>query len=216
MYLSTFAVVSDHGIPLTLPETSVLMGENKVELIVIGGSAGSFPVLLHLIKALPENFSVPVLIVVHRQRNVLSEFTKIVAEANKNKRILEPDDKALIEKPCIYIAPQNYHTLIEKDRSFSLDYSEAIKFSRPSIDVTFESAARVYKNNLLSILLSGANNDGTDGIKTVIKNGGSAIVQDPSTAEFPAMPRSALAAVPDVAVLNFFRISNYINSLNSL
>ncbi|GEO07971.1 putative chemotaxis protein-glutamate methylesterase [Segetibacter aerophilus] len=164
---------------------------------------------------LPEDFFIPILIVIHRQRNVLSEFTRIVAEANKNKKILEPDDKELIENSCIYIAPQNYHTLLEKDYSFSLDYSEVVKFSRPSIDVTFESAAHVYKEHLLAVLLSGANNDGTSGLQAVTKNSGRAIVQDPSTAEFAAMPSSAIASIANVVVLDASGISDYINSLNS-
>src|SRR4051794_16873922 len=114
------------------------------EVVVIGGSAGSLPVLLQIIKAIPDSFVLPLIIVVHRQRNAFSELTKIVAESNKSKTITEPDDKEPIEKSCIYIAPQNYHLLIEKDRTFSLDYSEAVRYSRPSIDVTFETAAGVY------------------------------------------------------------------------
>jgi two-component system chemotaxis response regulator CheB len=192
-----------------------LKSTGNIELIVIGGSAGSFSVLLRLIKMLPENFFIPILIVIHRQRNVLSETARIFAEVNKNKKVIEPDDKDSIEQSCIYIAPQNYHTLIEKDYSFSLDYSEQVKFSRPSIDVTFESAAKVYKDRLLAVLLSGANNDGTAGLKTVIRNGGTAIVQNPSTAEFPAMPYAAIESIADINVLDVREISVYINSLHS-
>jgi two-component system chemotaxis response regulator CheB len=183
------------------------------ELVVIGGSAGSLPVLIQLIKLLPDKFSVPVVIVIHRQRNVLSEFTSILVQSFRNKKITEPDDKEAIEGSSIYIAPQNYHLLIEADRTFSLDYSEAIKFSRPSIDVTFESAARIYRQNLLAILLSGANNDGTVGLEVVLKNGGTGIVQDPVTAEFPVMPRSAVASVPGVHILTPPAISDYIKRI---
>ena len=186
----------------------------KTDLIVIGGSAGSFSVLLHLVKMLPVDFVVPIIIVIHRQRNVLSEFTRIVADSNKDKKIVEPDDKEPIEKSCIYVAPQNYHLLIENDKSFSLDYSEAVKYSRPSIDVTFESAATVYKNNLVAILLSGANDDGAEGMKVVVKNGGTAIVQNPLTAEFPVMPRSAIASLSHALVLDPFEISKRINLIN--
>jgi two-component system, chemotaxis family, protein-glutamate methylesterase/glutaminase len=188
--------------------------QQKTDLIVIGGSAGSLSVLLNIIKSLPDNFTLPMIIVVHRQRNVFSEFAKILAESNKNKRIIEPDDKEPINSSSIYIAPQNYHLLIEKDHTLSLDYSEAIKFSRPSIDVTFESAASVYKENLVAILLSGANSDGTAGFKSVVHNGGSVIAQDPSTAEFPAMPRSAIASMPGIQVLDPISISDLINSVN--
>jgi two-component system, chemotaxis family, protein-glutamate methylesterase/glutaminase len=214
LYSNDVALLGCHSTNFTIKTETVLMNLKKAELIVIGGSAGSFPVLLHIVKMLPDNFTLPVVIVIHRQRNVLSEFTKILAEANTNKKIVEPDDKEPIERSCIYIAPQNYHLLIEKDYTFSLDYSEAVQFSRPSIDVTFESAAEIYKSSLLAILLSGANNDGTEGLKSVIKNGGMVIAQDPSTAGFPVMPRSAIENIVGVQVLDPLKISTLINSLN--
>ena len=187
----------------------------KKELVVIGGSAGSFTVLLKVIKLLAADFVIPVVIVIHRQRNVSSEFTRLLNQAFENRTITEPDDKDAVNPSCIYIAPQNYHLLIETGHTFSLDYSEAIKFSRPSIDVTFESAARVYKNNLTAILLSGANNDGTAGLKSVVQNGGTVIAQEPETAEFPAMPRSAIASVTGIRVLDPGKIADYLNSINS-
>lgn len=191
------------------------MRPEQTGLVIIGGSAGSFPVLLDIIKKLPEHFLQPIVIVVHRQRNVMSEFAKILAESNKSKKIVEPDDKDPMENTCIYVAPQNYHLLIEKDHTFSLDYSEAVKYSRPSIDVSFESAAAIYKNRLTAILLSGANNDGTEGLKKVAANGGTVIVQDPRTADFPVMPRAAITGVTGVRVLDPLQISLFINSLNS-
>lgn len=186
----------------------------KKELVVIGGSAGSLPVLIRIIKLLPGDFILPLAIVIHRQRNVVSEFTKILTQAFKHKKIVEPDDKEPIETGVIYIAPQNYHLLIEADLTFSLDYSEAVKFSRPSIDVTFESASLVYKNALTAILLSGANNDGTAGLKCVVENGGTVIAQAPETAEFPAMPRSAITSVTGIRILDPVEIGAYLNSVN--
>jgi two-component system chemotaxis response regulator CheB len=187
-------------------------GEN--ELVVIGGSAGSLPILLRIIKQLPADFSVPIVIVVHRQRNVLSEFTTILTSAFKNRKIVEPDDKISIDKGSIYVAPQNYHLLVEKDFTFSLDYSEPVKFSRPSIDVTFESAASVYKSNLIAILLSGANNDGAAGLVSVVQNGGSIIAQDPETAEFPAMPASAIASASGIVILTPDEIAAYLTNID--
>ncbi len=187
----------------------------KEELVVIGGSAGSLTILLRVIKKLPDDFSVPVIIVIHRQRNVLSEFTTILTNAFKNKKIVEPDDKNPIDGSCIYVAPQNYHLLIETDYTFSLDYSEPVKFSRPSIDVTLESAAIVYKSNLTAILLSGANNDGTSGLISVVQNGGAIIAQDPETAEFAAMPASAISTVPGIVVLSPDEIAAYLTGINS-
>ena len=184
------------------------------KIIVIGGSAGSFHVLLQLVKSLPDDFALPIVIVIHRQRNVTSEFTRIIAQTFRDKKIVEPDDKESISASGIYIAPQNYHLLFEAEGTFSLDYSEAVKFSRPSIDVTFESAARIYKNNLIAILLSGANNDGTTGLHCVAQHGGTMIVQDPLTAEFPAMPRAAIASVPRVQVFDPAGIIAYLTSVN--
>lgn len=186
----------------------------KEQLVVIGGSAGSLSVLLRIIELLSNDFALPIVIVVHRQRNVFSELTKILTHAYKSKKILEPDDKEPISACCIYIAPQNYHLLIENDFTFSLDYSEAVKFSRPSIDVTFDSAARVYKNNLVTILLSGANNDGTAGAGMVVENGGVVIAQQPRTAAFPIMPASVIAAVPGIVVLNPDNIAAYLNNID--
>lgn len=170
--------------------------------------------LLHLIKSLPNDFSLPIVIVIHRQRNVASDFTKIISQVLKHKKILEPDDKEPVNTSCIYIAPQNYHLLFESDSTFSLDYSEPVKFSRPSIDVTFESAARIYKSGLIAILLSGANNDGTAGLQSVAENGGTMIVQDPSTAEFPAMPSAAITSVSGLLVLNPASIATYLTGVN--
>ncbi|MDQ6814045.1 MAG: chemotaxis protein CheB [Bacteroidota bacterium] len=188
---------------------------NKKELIVVGGSAGSLSVLMQVIMHVSDEFILPMVIVIHRQRNVLSEFTKILSQACRHKRIVEPDDKDPIINSSIYVTPQNYHLLIEADRTFSLDYSEAIKFSRPSIDVTFESAARVFTNNLTAILLSGANNDGTAGLRMVAEKGGSVIAQAPESAEFAAMPQSAIESVAGIHVMNPMQIAEYINSVNS-
>jgi len=192
-----------------------LIKPEEKELIVIGGSAGSLQVLLQIIKQLPTDFAIPIVIVVHRQRNVLSEFTTILTNAFKNRTIVEPDDKSWIEKGCVYVAPQNYHLLIEADYTFSLDYSEPVKFSRPSIDVTFESAANVFKSNLTAVLVSGANNDGTAGLGRVLQHGGSVIAQDPETAEFPAMPAAAIAAVSGIVVLSPEEIVAYFKNINT-
>ena len=187
--------------------------QKDIELVVIGGSAGCLPVLITILKSLPTNFSVPIAIVIHRQRNVVSEMVHILAAANQFKEIIEPDDKETISPCCIYLAPQNYHLLIEHDKTFSLDYSEAIKYSRPSIDVTFESAAQVYRQKLVAILLSGANNDGTAGLLSVVEKGGVAIAQSPATAQYPVMPLAAIENVTGLKVLDPDEISAYVKDL---
>jgi two-component system chemotaxis response regulator CheB len=194
------------------------MGKQAVKAIIIGGSAGSMPVIMQILETLPRAFLIPVIIIIHRQRNFNSEMTRILAAAHPYKNISEPDDKDPIKESHIYLAPQNYHLLIEKDESFSLDYSEPIQFSRPSIDVTMESAASVFKDRLVAVLLSGANTDGTAGLQKVVQNEGIGVVQDPSTAEFETMPRSAVANCKGVQVMKPESISAFLNRLinNSL
>ena len=183
------------------------------ELLVIGGSAGSLQVLRELLNALPQNARYAVIVVIHRLKNVSSDLERIISD---NKTILEPVDKEPIKNGHIYLAPQNYHLLIENDRTFSLDYSEPINFSRPSIDVTFESVAAVYGASAVAILLSGANNDGAEGIGYILEKNGTAIVQDPATAEYPAMPKAAIEKHKNrkLPAHSPTFIANYIRALN--
>jgi two-component system, chemotaxis family, protein-glutamate methylesterase/glutaminase len=186
------------------------------QAVVIGGSAGCVGVIMQMLKALPSTFHIPIIIIIHRQRNVVSEMAKILSVAHPSKKITEPEDKEPIKNSCIYLAPQNYHLLIERNHTFSLDYSELVQFSRPSIDVTFESAAQIYKSNLVAILLSGANNDGTAGLQKVIKCKGTAIVQSPDTADYKAMPENAIANCKGVHILQPAEISSFLTSLQTL
>ena len=181
--------------------------------LLIGGSAGSVPVVIRLIEAFPSNLKAPVIIVIHRQRNVESQMASILSKANDRTRIIEPCDKEQILPGNIYLAPQNYHLLIESDKTFSLDYSESVQYSRPSIDVTFESAAKVFKEDLIGILLSGASNDGAAGVQSILQYGGIAIVQDPATAEYPAMPLAAIKVSKDAQVLTPVAIISFIKTL---
>lgn len=183
----------------------------RYTMIVIGGSAGSLSTIIELLKSLPKNFTATVVVVIHRQRNGASELDKILSTATGRNSISEPDDKEKVLGGRIYLAPQNYHLLFEDYGAFSLDYSEAVKYSRPSIDVTFESAAGVYKERLLAILLSGANSDGCEGVEKTIMMGGTAIVQDPATAQYPAMPAAAVS-IKGVKTMTPNDIQQYLNS----
>ena len=165
------------------------MTRSDFDIIVIGGSSGSIPVLIDIIDALPMAFGIPIIIVVHRMKNVTSELRKVLSQTMDIK---EPDDKEPIKGGCIYLAPQNYHLLAEDNRTFSMDYSELINYSRPSIDVTFMSVADVYKNKTLGILLSGANVDGAEGMAYICAQGGCAIAQAPETAQYGTMPEAAI------------------------
>jgi two-component system chemotaxis response regulator CheB len=146
---------------------------------------------------LPADFNIPIIIVQHIGPYSDGQWIKFLNEKS-SLEIKEADEKEKIEKGTIYIAPPNYHLLIEKDKTFSLTIDERVSFARPSIDVLFESAAEAYKNKLIGIVLTGSNHDGTKGIKRIKECGGLAIIQDPKTAESAYMPQSAIAAiVPD-------------------
>ncbi|BAU54875.1 chemotaxis protein CheB [Mucilaginibacter gotjawali] len=169
------------------------MEENLIasKLIVIGGSAGSLQIILYILRHLQIDFAVPMVIVMHRSADNESTLVDVLSNACKLK-VKEAEDKESILPGKIYVAPADYHLLIEKNRSFSLDGSEKVQFSRPSIDVTFQSAADAYGALLLGILLSGANNDGADGFADIRRAGGALIVQDPQNAIATAMPQSAI------------------------
>ncbi len=174
------------------------MSATIADIIVIGGSSGSIPVLIKILEAVPNGFAVPIVIIVHRLKNVESELAPILSSRHT---VIEPEDKETLAPGGIYLAPQNYHLLLEEDHSFSLDYSELVNFSRPAIDVTFSSAAEIFSNRAMAILLSGSNKDGAEGMQQVLSAGGTAIVQDPVSAEYPAMPEAAIAMNAGAEVL---------------
>lgn len=169
----------------------------------MGGSSGCIPPLIQLLSGLPPDFTIPVVIIIHRMKNVKSEMENIFPF---RKKIRLPEDKEQIQEGRIYLAPQNYHLLIEEERIFSMDNSEPVNYCIPSIDVTFMSAAEVYKENTVGILLSGANNDGAEGINKIIGVGGIGIVQDPTEAQCPTMPEAAIKGNEKVKILNIEKI----------
>lgn len=185
------------------------------KVVAIGGSAGSLPVFTQILDALPARFTYTVIIVIHRMRNVLSEMNKVLVFNREELSIREPDDKETIRKGRIYLAPQNYHLLIEDDKTFSLDASEAIHYSRPSIDVTFESVASIYGKSAVGILLSGANQDGASGLSAIIEAGGIGIVQDPLTAEYITMPSAAISKNEHIRIKNTKDIIKFISTMNT-
>lgn len=178
-------------------------------LVIIGGSAGSLSVILEIVENLPEDFASPIVIVLHRLKNVSSEMDKILEDAQQHMKIREPEDKEPIRHKHIYLAPQNYHLLFETEKMFSLDYSEPVYFSRPSIDVSFESAAAVFGKKVTAVLLSGANQDGAAGAAAIAEAGGTVIVQDPGSSEYPAMPTAAIEKTNDILILQPVEIANY-------
>lgn len=182
------------------------------EILIIGGSAGSLDVLLTVLPDLKADLAFAIILVLHRKSgrdNMLTELLR----AKTWLRVKELEEKEQIKATNIYIVPPNYHLLIENNRTFSLDVSEKVNFSRPSIDVTFESAAEVFRENLVCLLLSGSNSDGTDGSIKVKENGGKVFVQNPVSAGSPFMPQNAKEHGKIDAVLNIEEIAEFINHL---
>lgn len=167
------------------------------EAIVIGVSSGGMNAMKVMFSLLPKDFNTPIIIVQHLSPRSDNQWIKLLND-KFNLPIKEADEKEKIEPGTVYISPSNYHLMIEKNKTFSLNIAERVNFARPSIDVLFESAAEAYRNKLIGVVLTGANNDGTKGIKRIKECGGLAIVQNPETAESPYMPASAIAAIePD-------------------
>ncbi|HEU4538301.1 MAG TPA: chemotaxis protein CheB [Polyangiaceae bacterium] len=168
--------------------------------VVVGASAGAIEALLTVLPALPAGFPAPLVVVVHLPAAAPSRLAEIFAPRCQ-LRTREAEDKLEPEPGTVYFAPPDYHLLIEPDGRLSLSVDDPVNFSRPSIDVLFESAAEAHGPALVGALLSGANHDGARGLAAVRRAGGLAIVQDPSTARATAMPQSGLRSVPDALVL---------------
>jgi two-component system, chemotaxis family, protein-glutamate methylesterase/glutaminase len=180
--------------------------------LVIGGSAGSLQVLLQVLPEINPAISFAVIIVVHRKAGPDHLLTDLLA-SKTSLPVKEAEEKEPILPAHIYIAPPDYHLLIENSRTFSLDQSEKINFSRPSIDVTFDSASHVYGRHLACLLLSGSNADGVEGLLSVNKNGGDTLVQDPETAAVSYMPAHAIRNVASAQVLRIEEMAGVINDL---
>ncbi|CAN5230456.1 chemotaxis protein CheB [soil metagenome] len=164
---------------------------NHYKAIVMGGSAGSFQIIMKIISSLPENFELPIILCLHRLKHVRHGFVEALS-SKSIKKVEEPSDKELIKAGKVYLAPANYHLSLELGLIFSLSTEEVVNNSRPSIDITMESAANVYKNKLIGILLSGANKDGALGMKKIKDKGGLTIIQEPKECVIDIMPTAAL------------------------
>lgn len=182
-----------------------------MKCVIIGGSAGSLKVILNLLPQLSPVLSIPVVVVLHRLSHSTSSLEGLLA-ARTSLRVKEAEDKDQLTASTIYIAPADYHLLIEKDLSVSLDVSEKVLFSRPSIDVALQSAAEAFGAGLLAVLLSGANHDGAEGLKEVKDAGGMVAIQDPSQADNGVMPEAALKLVKPDYVLSDGQLSSVINA----
>ncbi len=191
---------------MTRPPTQ---GSRAPRAVVIGGSAGAMTVLASLLPALPASYPVPVVIVVH----LPAEGPDGVADVLHHRceiAVKEAEDKESLAPGTVYVAPSDYHVLVEQSGYLSLSCEEPVRYARPSIDVLFESAADAYGAALVAVVLSGANEDGADGVRAVCRSGGVALVQAPKTAEMPAMPAAAMAACAQARVLSPRGITEYL------
>jgi two-component system chemotaxis response regulator CheB len=178
----------------------------RPELVVIGASAGAVEALSAVLPALPEGYRLPVVVVVH----IPADRTSIMAGLFRAKcrvNVCEAEDKEPLAPGTVYFAPPDYHLLVEPNRRLSLSGEEPVHFSRPSIDVLFESAADAGGPGVVGVVLTGANDDGARGLKAVCDAGGRAIVQRPEEAHVAVMPRAALAACPAAEVLTLAQVA---------
>lgn len=183
-----------------------------VQAVVIGASAGGVEALNTLLPAFPATCPVPVFVVLHQPRERPSLLVEIFT-ARCALRLVEPVDKQPIEPGVIYFAPPDYHLLVDRGPQLALSSDEPVHYSRPSIDVLFESAADQYGAGLVGVVLSGANRDGAAGLKSIVAAGGRALVQSPESAISSAMPAAALAAVPESTSLDLKELASMLTTL---
>jgi two-component system chemotaxis response regulator CheB len=179
-------------------------------LVVVGASAGGLHALRTLVNGLPEGYDVPVVVVQHRSKesHLLCELLQDCTPL----RVEEVTDKQEIRPGSVYVAPPDYHLLVDAG-FFSLSVDEPVRYSRPSIDVMFESAADTYGMDVIGVVLTGANSDGAQGLRRIVDAGGYAVVQDPGTAEVKLMPLSALEVVPEACVLPLEDIAPHLTAV---
>ncbi len=181
--------------------------------IVIGASAGGLHAIKTIVSALPSGFRLPIAIVQHlsplTDNYWISMVDKLSAIAVK-----EADEKEKLEAGTVYIAPANYHLLVERDETLSLSIDPKVNYARPAIDTLFESAADVFRQQLVGVVLTGSNSDGALGLRRIKECGGLAVVQEPGTAEAGYMPEAAIAATQVDYILPLEKIASLFISIH--
>lgn len=183
------------------------------QLIVIGTSLGGLLALKTVLQGLEASFSTPIAIVQHRHKDSGGRITDFLQHST-TLTVKEVEDKDEIQPSYVYVAPADYHLLVEAGY-FDLSVDEPVCFARPSIDVLFESAADAYLNQTVGVILTGANQDGAAGAAAIKARGGVVIVQEPTSAESPVMPKAAIARTPVDGILSLAEIATYLNWLCS-
>jgi two-component system chemotaxis response regulator CheB len=181
------------------------------DLVVVGTSWGGLAALRTLVAGLPESFMMAITVVQHRHKDS-DHLLRLLLQERSALEVCEVEDKMPLEHGRIYVAPPDYHTLVEPGH-FSLSTEAPVRYSRPSIDVTFNSAADSYGHRTVGIVLTGANADGAEGLRLISDRGGMAIVQDPATAESKTMPAAAARAVPRARVMRLEGIVDFLREL---
>lgn len=167
--------------------------KGRYSILAVGASWGGVEALSQLVETIPVGWSTPIVIVQHQHALSGTALERILSRLT-SLEVVDVEDKQLIRPGHIYIAPANYHLLVESDKSFSLSLEAPVLYSRPSIDVTFRSLAEVYGEKCIAVLLTGANEDGVDGLRQVQAQGGFTMAQDPQEAIAPTMPLTAINA----------------------
>ena len=188
---------------------------SRYKAVVIGGSAGSFQGITKVLSGISESFPLPIILCLHRLKHVRNGFMEALS-IKSLKPVTEPYDKESIKRGKVYLAPANYHLSIELGHTVCLSTEAMVNNSRPSIDITLESAAYVYKEKLVGILLSGANKDGALGMKAIKDRGGLTIVQDPAECMIDTMPQAALKVTEIDYTLSVDKIVRLLSELNKL
>lgn len=181
------------------------------DIVVVGTSWGGLAALRTLVGGLPPEYELPIALVQHRHRDADTMLARFLQQ-HTQLRVCEVEDKQPIEPGRLFVAPANYHMLVEQGY-FSLSTDAPVRFSRPSIDVALMSAASAYGHRAVGVVLTGANADGAEGLRHIADSGGMAVVQDPASAEVNTMPAAALKAVPTARVFPLDRIAAFLAAL---
>lgn len=186
---------------------------NDIDVIVIGGSAGALEALLEILPALPTELIIPIVIVIHLLPEHPSLIPRLLSRVCQ-RPVREVEDKVAMQPRTIYVSPPDRHVLLELDGTLALSVDPPVHFSRPSIDVLFESAAYSYGPSVAGLILSGSNEDGARGLCEIHRAGGVAIIQDPQSAPHPVMPAAALRWVgPEARVLAVGQLASFLTTL---
>ena len=210
MNASTRTMNAALAAPAPAPALPPLAG--RVDAIVIGTSAGGIEALAVLLPALPAGMRASAFVVIHLPRDARSLLVEIF-QPRCVLPVREAIDKEPVEPGTIYVAPPDYHLLIDAGPALALSIDEPVHHSRPAIDVLFESAADVYRERLLGIVMTGGNEDGAAGLAAIRRAGGLALVQDPNEAQVRTMPEAALARGGADAVATLAQIAALLATL---